>query len=95
MKNQRQKERARTLAEIYAPRPQSSAMMYGIVATSLASVALVIFSRFYGLDAFAHLRWIIVAAVMIFFTSMVMQLHMARRHATAHQSEYDKMGELR
>jgi protein-S-isoprenylcysteine O-methyltransferase Ste14 len=69
--------------------------MYGVVATSVASVALVVFSKFYGLDALTHPIWVIVAAVIIFSAAIILQVRLARRHATAHQSEYDKMDEPR
>lgn len=91
MKNKLQNERARMLAGVYAPRPESSALMYGLIATSVAGLALFAFSRFYGLDALAHPLWIAVAAVLIFIVSMTLQFHLVRRHNAAHRAEYDKM----
>lgn len=91
MKNKFLSDRAKAVAEVYAPRPQSSAVIYGVVATSLASVALVLFCRFYDLDAVAYPLWIGGAGVLIFLASMILQLHLVRRHRTAHRVEYDKL----
>lgn len=91
MKNCMQRRKAQTLAEVYAPRPQSSAVMYGIVATSLSAVGLVMFSKFYSMQPFAHPLWIAVAAVLIFLSSIVVQMGLVRRYTTAQQNEYNKM----
>lgn len=90
MEDKQRKKEARERAESYAPRPVSSALMYGVVGACLAGLAWVAFSAFYDVDPFAHPLWISTVFLFVFAGSIALRLVRSRRHASAHQREYDK-----
>lgn len=92
MRDKQRKNDARRRAESYAPRPASSVLMYGIVGVGLAALAWVAFSRFYGLEPFAHPLWMAIAFLVVFIGSIALRLVRSRRHESAHRQEYEKVG---
>jgi hypothetical protein len=92
MKDEKRKRDARERAELYAPRPVSSVLMYGVVGVATAGLALVSFARFYDLEALAHPVWVAVALLSVFVASMGLWYVRNRRHRTAYRHEYDKDG---
>lgn len=90
MKDPARKDASRRRAETYAPRPQSSLLMYGLVGVLLAGLVLIAFSRFYDVAPLAHPVWIGAVLLVVFAGSIVLRVIRSRRHAAAHRREYDK-----
>jgi hypothetical protein len=90
MKDRKRNVASRIRAEEYAPRPQSSWLMYGVVGVVLGGLALIAFARFYEISALAYPVWIGVALLAVFAGSLALRLLRSRRHSVAHRQEYDK-----
>jgi hypothetical protein len=90
MKDQKRNDASRTRAEVYAPRPRSSWLMYGVVGVVLGGLALVALGRFYSVSPLAHPVWIAVVLLAVFVGSIALRIVRSRRHAIAHRREYDK-----
>jgi len=90
MKNKKRRDVSRKRAEQYAPRPQSSVLMYGAVGVSLVVLALIALGRFYDVEPFEYPLWIGVMLLLAFAGSVVLRMVRSRRHAAAHSREYAK-----
>lgn len=90
MKDRKRREEAQERAEHYAPRPVTSKLMYGVVGVCLAGLAWAAFTRFYDLEFFAYPVSMVVVFLLVFAGSIALRLLRSRRHASAHQREYDK-----
>jgi O-antigen/teichoic acid export membrane protein len=90
MEDSNRRQAARERAEEYAPRPESSFLMYGVVGTVIAGIALFAFSRFYSLDPLAYPLWVVAALVLVFAGSLLLRIVRSSRHHTALRDEYDK-----
>jgi len=90
MKDKKRRKEAQERAENYAPRPDTSVLMYGVVGVCLAGVAWAAFTRFYDLEFFAYPVWMAVVFLLVFAGSIALRMLRSRRHASAHRREYDK-----
>ena len=85
------KELAAERAEKYAPVPANSSLMAGLVAASIISVLLAIFSGFYSVSAARN--WLTYSALVSagFFSAYIYALYRWRRHRLAAGSELAKI----
>ena len=90
MKDQKRRVASRIRAEEYAPRPQSSVLMYGAVGVILGCLALVAFARFYDVSPRGYPLWIAAVLLAVFAWSIALRMCRSRRHSVAHRREYDK-----
>jgi len=90
MKDRKRRVASRIRAEEYAPRPQSSWLMYGVIGVVLGCLALVAFARFYDVSPLGYPIWIAAVLLAVFAASIVLRLLRSRRHSAAHRREYDK-----
>ena len=90
MKDQKRRVASRIRAEEYAPRPQSSVLMYGAVGVVLGCLALVAFARFYDVSPLGYPIWIAAVLLAVFAGSIALRMFRSRRHSVAHRREYDK-----
>jgi ABC-type Fe3+ transport system permease subunit len=90
MKDKKRKHASRVRAERYAPQPQSSWLMYGVVGVVLGSLAIWALGRFYSVSPLEYSAWIVVALLAVFAGSIALRTVRSRRHAIAHRREYDK-----
>lgn len=81
--------RALKAANKYAPKPGSSAIMYGAVAVVLLGLAALIFGRFYDIDILAHPILIGVGAIAIFGVGVWLRRRRKREHVEAVSTEYE------
>ena len=93
MNDSNRREEARKRAEDYAPRPVSSALMYGFVGVCLAGLGWAAFSRFYDLDPFGRPLWMGFVFLLVFAGSIALRFVRKRRHSRAYHQEYDKRQE--
>jgi hypothetical protein len=85
MKDRKRNVASRIRAEEYAPRPQGSWLMYGVIGVVLGSLALIAFARFYDVAPLAYPVWIGVALLAVFAGSIALRIFRSRRHAVAHR----------
>jgi O-antigen/teichoic acid export membrane protein len=90
MKDQKRRVASRMRAEKYAPRPQGSWLVYGVVGVVLGCLALVAVGRFYDLSPLAYPMSIAAVLLAVFMGSIVLRSIRSRRHSVAHRREYDK-----
>jgi cytochrome c-type biogenesis protein CcmH/NrfG len=84
----RQKE-ARDRAEVYAPKPKDSRLMYGVVAVSVLLLALISVGGFYAIDVWNHPLLVGALGAGAVLAALVLRRLRAQRHDTAHRFEYD------
>ncbi len=90
MRDEKRRNKARIVAEAYAPRPVSSPFMYGIVGVSLAVLALAVLAGFYDFDPFAYPIPALAGLLAAFGGSLVLRWLRSRQHDVAHRREYNK-----
>lgn len=92
MKDGKRREAARQEAETYAPRPQDTRWMYGIVAAAVALLVIIAIGAFYAIDMWG--QPVLVAAILAlgFAAGLLIHRLRTRRHDAAHRHEYDKAG---
>ena len=89
MSCERQERDARKAASRYAPEPEASMMMYGIVGVSLFAVGAWGLSRFYAIPLLPHVIVLGICGILSFAFAMWLRRHRARRHDKAFRSELD------
>jgi len=83
-------ERARHMAEAYAPKPADGMMMYGMVGAGLAILSLFAFSRFYEIDFSLNPLTPLLVVSAVCAGALVLRALRMRRHERACKAEYDK-----
>ena len=86
------RENARDAANVYAPVPESSSIMYGFVATVLLAVFLWFVGKFYGLDLLRHPISIGVGLILIFIGGVLLRRRRKHQHNRAFDTEYERGG---
>ena len=86
------REKARDAAIVYAPVPESSSLMYGIVAVVLLGVFLWFIGQFYGLDLVGHPISVSVGLVLIFIGEVLLRRRRKHQHNRAFDTEYERGG---
>lgn len=92
MKDLLRKEAARRRAEKYAPAPEDTSLMYGVVVASMMLVATISVAAFYSLDLAPYLTAVAALVVLAFAAGLLIRLVQTSRHRRAHRSEYDAVG---
>jgi hypothetical protein len=90
MQDEKRRDEAQVAAEVYAPRPVSSPLMYGIVGASLAALVVAAFAGFYDLDPLAYPFSVLSGVVVAFIGALVLRRVRLRQHDFAHRREYNK-----
>lgn len=92
MKDGRRREAARQEAETYAPRPQDTRWMYGVVATAIALLVIIAIGAFYAIDLWGQPVLVATILALGFAAGLLTHTLRTRRHNAAHRYEYDKAG---
>lgn len=81
---------ARAAANSYAPEPVGSSLLYGLIAVTLVSLAMMIFSIFYGANiaAFPIVIGIILACA--FVAGAILRRRRRHLHGLAYTQEYHR-----
>ena len=88
MPNTARTANAKAAASSYAPKPNGSAVTYGLIAVSLLGAGLVFFAAFYGIDLVIYPAAIFLSAIAAFATGVVVRHVRQRRHSVAFANEY-------
>jgi hypothetical protein len=91
LKERARKNTARTIAETYAPRPKSSAVMYAVLGVMSAGLGLTVFGKFYAVDVIAHPVWISGIVASAVTLAVILWIVRTRRNDAARGAEYDKL----
>lgn len=83
-------KRARKAANVYAPVPVDSPLMYGLVAIVLSSLAMWVVVKFYGFDLTTHPVLIALGFVIIFIGAVLLRRRRMRHHNLAFDEEYKR-----
>lgn len=85
--NKRQAE-AREAANGYAPKPNGSSILYGLIAVTLMGMAIIIVSIFYQADMGAFPISIGIVLALAFVGGVVLRRRRRRQHSVAYAEEY-------
>ncbi len=86
------REKARLAAAGYAPAPEASAAIYGMIGMGLVSVGMWGAGRFYDLPPIPHLSLIVVGSLIAFPVGIWLRKKRKRRHVDAYQAELVRLG---
>ena len=86
------REKARLAAAGYAPAPEASALIYGMIGMALFSVGMWGAGRFYDVPLIPHLSLIVVGSLIAFPVGIWLRKKRKRRHADAYQVELVRLG---
>ena len=82
------KSKARAAAHEYAPKPEGSSIIYGVIGDALVGVGLLAFNIFYATDVFTHPVFVALVLAMAFTGGVVLRKRRTTRHADAYEAEY-------
>ena len=85
-------EKARLAAAGYAPAPQASALLYGMIGMVLFSVGMWGAGRFYDLPLIPHLSLVVAGSLIAFPVGIWLRKRRKRRHVDAYQAELVHLG---
>lgn len=85
-------EKARLAAAGYAPAPEASAPIYGLIAMALFSVGMWAAGRFYDLPLMPHLSLVFAGSLIAFPGGIWLRKTRKRRHVDAYQLELARLG---
>lgn len=85
-------EQAMRAASAYAPPPQSSALTYGLVSTTLACVILWGLARFYNVALVSHVVLVGVSLIIALVLGIWLRNRRKRRHRRAVDVERVRLG---
>lgn len=88
MPDQIRRANAKAAASKYAPKPDGSAITYGLIAVSVLAVALIFYGVFYSVDMLSQPVALFLAVIASFITGVGVRLWMKRRHRAAYEAEY-------
>ena len=88
MKEMKRRDEAEKAAELYAPKPQSTILIYGLVSICICGLALIAFGRFYSVDVLQYPLAVARVFIAIFVAGMVLHRSRSGRHTRAHRAEY-------
>jgi hypothetical protein len=89
------REKARLAAAGYAPAPEASALMYGIIGTALFSVGMWGAGRFYDLPLIPHVSLVVAGSMIAFAVGIWLRKRRKRSHVDAYRAELIRLGEGR
>lgn len=85
-------EKARLASAGYAPAPEASALIYGMIGMALVSVGILGAGRFYDLPLIPHLCLVAVGSLIAFPVGIWLRRKRSRRHVDAYQAELVRLG---
>lgn len=84
-------EKARLAAAVYAPAPEASALVYGLIGMALCSVGMWGAGLFYDLPLMPHLSLVVAGSLIAFPTGILLRNTRKRRHVDAYQVELARL----
>lgn len=87
LQNKRQ-TKAREAANGYAPKPNGSSILYGLIAVTLMGMAIIIVSIFYQADLGAFPILIAIVLALAFVGGVLLRRRRRRQHSAAYTREY-------
>lgn len=81
---------SRSAAELYAPAPEGSSILYGLISIVIVGMAFWIVGLFYGLNFLSQPVLVIGAGVAAFIGGVLLRKLRKRRHNDAYDHEYEK-----
>lgn len=84
----RRQAKAREAANGYAPMPNGSSILYGLIAVTLMGMAIIIVSIFYQADMGAFSILIGIALASAFVAGVLLRKRRRRQHGVAYAEEY-------
>ena len=81
---------SRNAAELYAPQPEGSSILYGLIAIVVLAIAFWIVGLFYGLNFLSYPVLLIGAGAVAFIGGVLLRKLRKRRHNDAYRHEYGK-----
>jgi hypothetical protein len=81
---------ARSAAEKYAPAPQGSSLLYGLIAIVLLVMSVWIISRFYGFSFLEHPIFLVAGGGIAFCGGFILRRVRRHRHDAAYVKEFNK-----
>lgn len=85
-------EKARLAAAGYAPAPEASALIYGVIGMALVSVGIWGAGRFYDLPPIHLLSLVVVGSLIAFPVGIWLRRKRERCHVDAYQAELVRLG---
>lgn len=87
-------QRAQSAANVYAPKPRSSRIMYGVVTVLTLALALWVVVAFYGLDLSRQPLALLLLAIPVFVGGLVLRAWRSRKHRQAFDIEIKRDHEV-
>lgn len=84
------KAKAIAAAQKYAPKPEGSALTYGLIGVVLAVLGIISFGLFYQAPVFSYPLVVAGLLMAVFVFSIVLRFLRKRRHMAAFEREYDR-----
>lgn len=81
---------SRTAAEEYAPTPQGSSLLYGVIAVVLLAMTLWILGRFYNFSFLEHPAFLVSVGAVAFCGGFILRRVRKQRHDAAYVNECKK-----
>lgn len=81
---------SRSAAELYAPMPVGSSILYGLIAVVILGMVLWSVGLFYGLNFLAHPALLIGTGAAAFVCGVLLRKLRKSRHNDAYRHEYQK-----
>jgi hypothetical protein len=84
--------RAVAAATKYAPKPQGSSLLYGLIAVAVLAIAMTAAGRFYAIDFLSFPVSVAIGGAAAFVFGVLLRGRRARAHRAAVDDEYDRSG---
>lgn len=81
---------SRIAAEKYAPTPQGSSLLYGVIAVVMLGMTLWILGRFYSFSFLEHPAFLVSVGAVAFFGGFILKRVRKQRHHAAYVNECTK-----
>jgi hypothetical protein len=85
-------EKARLAAAGYAPAPEASALIYGLIGMALWSVGMWGAGQFYDMPLIPHLSLVVAGSLIAFPVGIWLRKTRKRRHVAAYRAELLRLG---
>jgi hypothetical protein len=88
--DQKRRAQARDAATEYAPYPDGSSFLYGMIAVVLAAIAVWAIGQFYDIDVVLHPMFVFLSLAVAFASGVVLRKRREQQHIAAYEVEREK-----
>lgn len=82
--------KAVTAAGVYAPKPQASALLYGVIAVAILGIGLTVIGRFYSVNFLSFPISLAIGGAAAFAFGGLLRRKRAKKHRTAVNDELER-----